>query len=560
MLHPGNIAYQMNSGTICGGFLLRLTAIPAEGILEESSLECLPFTEIAMKKFFSWHRSSWCMACVTLLAVILIAVPGDVDHRYFSPLTSTHREIHFGWPYVHYILCEKKSPTLVVISARKQPSLEEVMRSAATRETLDGSRWMIPASSRETFDSALNHHRDLGGTFAVPQEEKRFWSHPKNWRYFREDAVGKVFWLGLLANIAIAISGSLFVGGLFELRRRRLKRFWSVSLAELLLFTLGVCLFLGDRQYYYARRVDDAKLWADFVRSYEEPFPEVSISFCSPLQEAPRAQYFWLDRLSDRRSRRLGDYLGHYAFSYFRGIKPPTVKHPWKSDVPFECFPPIRTLAISNNRPTIRAGGSILLPAYDASERVPRPTPEELADRINAFQSLQELGLHGLGSRASEILEHIHPERVEHLRLGVRKDTHFEVLKRLTRLRRLTLYFERENDDEPGNRIDDMSFSPPPLTRLEELTIHGHNITPRVLAWMKRLPRLKVLYVYSERLTFPSLKREWAYSVGQLRQELPDVSVIHTLGTVGTPEEWRGRDYVEPPEKEPQDQEEESPR
>jgi hypothetical protein len=304
---------------------------------------------------------------------VLVAVPGDSVRE--TPSASGFA--YFGWPYVHYILYERK-PNITGFTT----TLDQTVQDRLLRETRNGFRLLVPAFRGET------------------NIDDRFWSDPKNWSYVRPNSAGRTLWGGLGVNFCLAFAVSTGLSALYEIRRRRRKRVLQFTMLDLLLCVLVIGLTLGVSRFG-SRQLERDQLLLGELR---ERYPDVV-----EVRGVFRPERLWMSRLADHRLGELGRWSWDSGLTGIMEI----FRHPQ----------PVSDLSVRGTRPH----GDRL--NFD---------PRNLAREINRFRDLDSLTLVSLDSQQMELLEHIHAERIRAISL-LSGSAVLESLTRFRELRKLDL-------------------------------------------------------------------------------------------------------------------------
>ena len=362
---------------------------------------------------------------------MLVGVPGASSGRVAD------RYVHFGYPYVHYLLYER-DPT-VTFSKPKETMFEDSRRSLTSNGTVS----LIPAPYGD-FSSTYG-----GSMFA----SARFWSSPANWTYWRGNSVGLVFWKGLVVNAVCLIGASVIVAGLFELRRRRRAKLWQVTTVDLLVGLMAVGLVFGLWQRTRLQNQHDARV----VGKIQGELPGALTDFGSRFRLFPN---LFAHRLADYR---LYDFDG---FLEKRGLIRAT-----------EIFSPYGAF----DSVTLRGRAELAGPRVAFSP--------ELADALRQLKSLRRITLVGIDGRHLEILSDLNVGEIQSLVIyGLLGGESLSTLSDLPNLRVLELI---EFDLGGGE------FERPRLDSLEHLSVEPEFLNEDTIDWIGTLPRLRVLHLHT---------------------------------------------------------------
>lgn len=188
------------------------------------------------RSWFRWHWSSCILAVLAASLFSLIAIPGQQIKISWSVIE--HRE--FGWPAIY----------LVQIPEGKKSLIEDPLPFT----------WAMRKRGQQSSDD-------------------RFWSDPQSWELFGDHP--QMLWncWALALNLGILSSVALVVGASAEFRRRRRKKFWQLSVLDLLFLTL-IATPIGIHQ----NRIRTARKQIDIIQElWERESARVDVYSDQPL-------------------------------------------------------------------------------------------------------------------------------------------------------------------------------------------------------------------------------------------------------------------------------------
>ena len=339
--------------------------------------------EISSRRRLHWHRSSFILALIATLPLLLLMIPGQQAE--YKP-TESSRLFQHGWPYVHL---ERVAPADELqwneIGPEQMKLLEEFLVDRA--HALD---WHAPDS---------------------PELGERYWTGFSNWNFVAGGSSklplgGRaIHGFELAVNTLILLGVYLLLTWVFDKRRRRKNGVFQVSIAEvLILFCLvGVVLTLFRNAATQVRIEAAARA----------ELREGVACFLEQQNKTPN----WLARLLD--NNRIGRV---------------TVNSPGKAG---------GSMVLSNsNNPTgneVPLGMRIVGVSFENSMRFVRDN-DAFARHLDSFASLEHIG-HWQGNKNSlEILKKIKPDGIRKLDIySFIDDEEYKFISRFENLESLTL-------------------------------------------------------------------------------------------------------------------------
>ena len=189
-------------------------------------------------------KSTLFILAMLFVAWALVAIPGypQRPNPFYNPQWRGDAVIHtFGWPFVH---TAKLSINPTVTDKLGRVTAIDIV-GQATEERFDACLQSLRWSKSHYLNDisrppTLMPARPLNEFELTYRFENRFWSEPKNWIYWDKDAFTRWYVYGLLANGLILLVFLILVTVCLEFLRRRRKRWFQLSLVDLLALSLIV--------------------------------------------------------------------------------------------------------------------------------------------------------------------------------------------------------------------------------------------------------------------------------------------------------------------------------
>jgi hypothetical protein len=295
------------------------------------------------------------------------------------------------------------------------------------------------------------------------------WSDPSNWRVFSE--YGVWYRWSFIANLSISLAIVLAMGGMFEWRRRHRKSVLQLTLSEIIVVLSFAGLSFATYRFAKERVQREAIARKAALEGVLVDFE--SRDLCPG----------WLSRLTDNNR-----YL--------------QVKLNDGRSVPIGW----RVVEIK-----IRDGASSFLG---------QPTPLELSKSLEELRSVTAISHWPGGPVTLKILNHYPPEKIKELHFNPTRCNDFQCVSRFTNVESLTFR---------GVDLESVKFDFPQLPKLQKFDLDYQHFSDRTIAWLKTLPELKEVTLWSASELDSELEGEL---IDQLQSSLPQVVIRDRLGQV----------------------------
>lgn len=320
---------------------------------------------------------------------------------------------------------------------------------------------------REQVLRRLESYRLQGNPLPlIPVPSGRFWTDVDHWAFWKGLLAWD--WKGCALNTAVCSAIVLGVGYWFERRRRARASFWQISIRETIAMVVGVAVSLTVATESVRQLKREAKARATLL--------EPAACRCKCVDIAPA----WLRKLTDNS----------------------------------------RFLQVSvEERPSAPLGWRVREVQFADGVMAWYKNPQSYSQCLEDFPYMTTLD-HWQANRLSlQIVADAPAENIRRMSLFPTYSSKEMDYRFLGRFRNLEFLCLRDID------LETVRFEFPVLPKLNEIMIDNDRATPRVLAWLREQPQLKIVKLWS---AFTIHESRWQ----EVREALPGKRIEDRLGQV----------------------------